>query len=145
MTRGMGIVCAGALLVATAGGCSVGSFLLNFTGPGGKPQVVAGSVGQVSTRLQVALGNVGILATLSRQGQDARLVGVTKSGKKFALILKQQQTEAGEKTAIFAEWQDEPDEAFWLTVLQFLTAPAADAPADASRTSRPATFGGMPN
>jgi hypothetical protein len=144
MTRGVGMVCAGALLVAAAG-CSAGSFLLSLAGPGGKQQVVAGSVDQVSARVQAALGNAGILVTSSHQGQDMRLAGITRSGKKVALVLKRQQTDDGEKTAIAAEWDDEADEAFWLTVVQLVTAPASEGAPDASRTGRPARFGGSPN
>ena len=36
MSRGAGVVCAGALLLAA--GCSLDSFLVSFAGPGGKPR-----------------------------------------------------------------------------------------------------------
>ncbi len=46
MSRHVGALCAGALLLA-AGGCSLDSFLVSFQEPGGKRQVIAGSVDQV--------------------------------------------------------------------------------------------------
>ncbi len=126
MSRCMGMVCAAALLLAAAG-CSAGSFLASFASPGGKQQVVSGSVDQVSVKLQGALSNAGFAVTANRQGEDVRLVGRTKAGKKFALLLKQRKTETGESTAISVEWEQDADEQFWLTVLELLAA-SAQAP-----------------
>ena len=123
MSRCMGMVCAAALLLAAAG-CSAGSFLASFASPGGKQQVVSGSVDQVSVKLQGALSNAGFAVTANRQGEDVRLVGRTKAGKKFALLLKQRKTETGESTAISVEWEQDADEQFWLTVLELLAASA---------------------
>src|SRR5262252_2029739 len=109
MTRRLGVVCAAALLLAAAG-CSLGSFLVSLTGPDGKQQVVAGSVDEVSTRLQAALGHVGVTVLANRQGEDARLTGVTRSGKKFTLVLKRVKTENVERTAVAVEWEKEADE-----------------------------------
>ena len=119
MTRQMGVVCAAALLLA-ATGCSLGSFLVSATGSDGKPQVVAGSVDEVSARLQAALGHVGVAVAADRQGEDVRLAGVTSTGKKFALLLKRQKTENVERTAIVIQWEKEADEAFWLAVVDLL-------------------------
>jgi hypothetical protein len=123
MTRRLGVVCAAALLLAAAG-CSLGSFLVSMTGPDGKQQVVAGSVDEVSARLQAALGHVGVTVMENRQGQDVRLTGVTRSGKKFALVLKRQKTENVERTAIAVEWEKEADEQFWLAVVDLLATTA---------------------
>jgi hypothetical protein len=124
MCRRVGGIIAGALLIAVAG-CSAGSFLLALPGANGKQQVVAGSVDQVSANLQAALGRVGVSATASRQGEDVRLAGVTKTGKQFYLVLKRKQTDAGERTAISVEWLDGADEQFWLSVVQLLSPPAS--------------------
>jgi hypothetical protein len=123
MTRGVGVVCAAALLLAAAG-CSLGSFLVSATGSDGKQQVVAGSVDEVSARLQAALGHVGVSVTANRQGEDVRLVGATSTGKKFALVLRRQKTEAVERTAIAVEWEKEADEKFWLAVVGLLATTA---------------------
>ena len=56
----------------------------------------------------------------NRDGQDVRLAGVTKSGKKFTLFLKRRKTEAGESTVITVDWAEEADEQFWLTVLDLM-------------------------
>jgi hypothetical protein len=122
MSRCVGMLCAAAL-VGIAAGCSANSFLLSFIGSDGKQQVVSGSVDQVSTNLQAALSNVGIVATLNKQGDDVRLAGVTKSGKRFALVLKQKKTMSGDSTIISLEWEKDADEQFWATVLELLTAP----------------------
>jgi hypothetical protein len=119
MTRGVGLVCAAALLVAAAG-CSLGSFLVSAPGPDGRQQVVAGSVDEVSARLQAALGHVGVAVAADRQGEDVRLAGTTRSGKKFVLLLKRQKAGNVERTAIAVQWEKEADEAFWLAVVDLL-------------------------
>jgi hypothetical protein len=123
MTRRVGVVCAAALLLAAAG-CSLNSFLVSATGRDGKQQVVAGSVDEVSARLQAALGHVGVAVTATPQGEDMRLAGVTRSGKKFALVLKRQKTDNVERTAIAVEWEKEADEQFWFAVVDLLATTA---------------------
>ena len=123
MTRRVGVVCAAALLLAAAG-CSLSSFLVSATGSDGKQQVVAGSVDEVSARLQASLSHLGVSVTATRQGEDVRLVGVTRSGKKFALVLKRQKAENVERTAIAVEWEREADEQFWLAVVDLLATTA---------------------
>jgi hypothetical protein len=127
----MGVVCAAALLFAAAG-CSAASLLLSWSGSGGKQQVVSGSVDQTSANLQAALKDVGIIVSASQVGEDVRLIGETKSHKRFVLVLKRRQTSGGESTAISIEWEKDADEQFWLTVLEQLAAPA---PLGASSTS----------
>ena len=123
MTRRVGVVCAAALLLSAAG-CSLNSFLVSATGPDGKQQVVAGSVDEVSARLQASLSHVGVLVTASRQGEDVRLAGVTRKGKKFALVLKRQTTDNVERTAIAVEWEKEADDQFWFGVVDLLATTA---------------------
>ena len=123
MSRPLGIVCAAALLCAAAG-CSASSFLLSFVSPNGKQQVVSGSVDQVSAQLRGALSNTGFMVAMSRQDQDVRLSGKTKTGKTFVLVLKRQKTGSGDNTAISIEWEKDADEQFWLTVVELLASPA---------------------
>ncbi len=122
MSRPVGVLCAAALLLA-AGGCSLNSFLVSVTGSDGKQQVVAGSVDQVSARLQAALGRVGVAVQATPAGEDVRLAGVTRSGKKFALLLKRQKSDRGEFTAVAVQWDADADEQFWLSVIDLLLAP----------------------
>jgi hypothetical protein len=136
MFRRVEIVCAAVLLAA---GCASSSFLVALTGSGGKPQVIAGSVDQVSANLQAVLGRVGVSAQASRDGEDVRIAGTTKSGKKFAIVLHRQLTDSGEKTAVSVQWEQEADEQFWLSVVQGLTGPPGSAPAPQYRT--PGAFG----
>lgn len=129
MCRRVGRGCAAALLLALSG-CSLGSFLLSAPGSGSKPQVVAGSVDQVSANLEATLDRAGIAVTASRQGQDVRLAGTTHSGKKFALVLKREKTAGEERTAIAVEWERGADEKFWLGVVELLLAPPLPPPPD---------------
>ncbi len=120
MSHHLKMVCAGALLCAAIG-CTLDSFLVSITPGPGKTRYVAGSVDQVSTNLQAALSNVGIAATVTRQSGEARVAGVTRSGRKFALVLKQQYAAGGPRTSVSVEWEGEADEQFWLTVVEMLT------------------------
>jgi hypothetical protein len=136
------MVFAGALLCAAAG-CSLDAFLATV-GPGGRSLYAAGSVDQVSASLKASLGNAGIDLSESRNGTDVRLAGRTKSGKKFALVLKQQYAGGGQRTSVAVEWEDAADGEFWGLVGDILVPrrvpkntvtanpgpPAADAPKD---------------
>jgi hypothetical protein len=134
MSRPLGVVCAGVLLAAVAG-CSPSAFLAAFAGPGGKQQVVAGSIDEVSARLQASLNNLNIQVKADRQGQDViKLTGRTKTGKLFYLSLKRQKTAQGESTAIMIDWDQEADEGFWQTLVQVMITPTP-------RPGNPATPG----
>jgi hypothetical protein len=123
MFRRVGAVCAGVLLCAVVG-CTLDSFLVSVTGRDGRQQVVAGSVDDVSAHLQAALGRTGILVNINHQGSDVRIAGKTRSGKSFALVLKEQNAGGTRQTAVGIEWQGEADEAFWGTIVEVLaTAP----------------------
>lgn len=124
MSRQMGMVCAAALLFAVAG-CSAGSFLMSWIGSGGKQEVVSGSVDEVAARLQASLKKIDIIVAINPLGDGTvKLNGQTKSGKRFALVLKRQPTNRGESTAISVEWESEADEQFWATMLEIIASPA---------------------
>lgn len=123
MSRRLGMVCAAALLLAAAG-CSASSFLMSWMGSGGKRQVVSGSVNDVAARLQASLGKADIIVALNPIDEGVvKLSGQTKSGERFALVLKRQMTSRGESTAITVEWEKDVDEEFWTTVLELLVEP----------------------
>ncbi len=135
MSRRLGMVCAAALLIAAAG-CSAGSFLMSWVGSGGKRQVVSGSVNDVAARLQASLGKANIIVALNPMGDGTvKLNGQTNSGRRFALVLKQQMTSRGESTAITVEWEKDADEEFWATVLDLLVEPPAANSASVSAAS----------
>jgi hypothetical protein len=124
MSRRSGLVCAAGLLFVAVG-CSAGSFLLSWVGAGDKPRVVSGSIDQVSANLKAALRKIDIIVAVNPQADGVvKLNGQTKSGKRFALVLKRHQTSRGESTAITVEWETDADEQFWMTVLDLLVQPA---------------------
>lgn len=135
MSRRLGMVCAAALL-QVAVGCSAGSFLLSWVGSGGKRQVVTGSVNDVAARLQASLGKLNIIVAVNTMDADTvKLNGQTKSGQRFALVLKRQMTSHGENTAISIEWEKDADEEFWGIVLDLLLKPMPPDTGVSSSTS----------
>jgi hypothetical protein len=137
MSRRTEMVCAAALLFAAAG-CSASSFLLSWVGSGGKRHVVSGSVNDVAARLKASLDKLNIIVAVNPMDNDTvKLSGLTKSGKRFDLVLKRQMTNQGESTAVSVEWEKDADEEFWTTVLGLLANPepaATNAPASATGT-----------
>jgi hypothetical protein len=135
MSRRTEMVCAAALLFAAAG-CSASSLLLSWVGSGGKRQVVSGSINDVAAHLQASLGKLNIIVAVNPMDKDTiKLNGQTKSGKRFALVLKRQTTSEGENTSLSVEWEKDADEKFWAIVLDLLVNPAplvTDAPASAA-------------
>jgi hypothetical protein len=139
MLRRTGMVCAAALLIAAAG-CEGSSFLLSWIGSGGKRQVVSGSINDVATRLQASLGKLDIVVAVNLMDNDTiKLNGQTKSGHRFALVLKRQATSQGESTAISVEWEKDDDPEFWGIVLDLLAKP--DFPASGT----PPSAAGLPS
>ena len=135
MSRRTEMVCAVALLFAAAG-CSASSFLLSWVGSGGKRQVVSGSVNDVAAHLQASLGKINIVVAVNPMDDGTvKLNGQTKSGKRFAIVLKRQATSQSENTAISVEWEKDADEEFWAIVLDLLIRPemtATDTPPSAA-------------
>src|SRR5262249_8298786 len=119
MSRHAGMICAGALLWAAAG-CTLDSFLVSESSPGVRPCFVAGSVDQVSANLQASLGKAGVVLSETRDGKDVRLAGVTRSGQRFALLVRQQYAGGGRRTAVAVEWENGPDAELWAMVLDTL-------------------------
>ena len=139
MSRRMAMVCAAALIIAAAG-CEGSSFLLSWVGSGGKRQVVSGSINEVATRVQASLGKIDIVVAVNLMDKDTiKLNGQTKSGKRFALVLKRQATSQGESTAISVEWEKDDDPEFWGIVLDLLAKPGFPA------SGTPPSAAGLPS
>jgi hypothetical protein len=127
MSRCLGMVCAGALLLAGAG-CPPHSFL-GFPGAAVYKQVVPGSVGQAAATLEAGLTDAGIQVVRKRLDGEMRLAGQAKSGKVFCLDLKREKTESGAATAVTVRWGWDPDEQLWQLVVAILTAPVPEGEA----------------
>src|SRR6185437_2741544 len=74
MCRCLGKACAGVLILAVAG-CTLDSFLLPGSVVYGPKLIVAGTVGEVSARLQDGLSDAGIMVVSKRVGDDFRIGG----------------------------------------------------------------------
>jgi hypothetical protein len=134
MSRTLGILCAGALLMAAAG-CTLDSLFVSITGSGNrKEETVAMSVSQVSASIRASLGGkFGLLVDESRDGEEVWLKGQTKNGKKFAFILQRQKSDSGERTIIAFEGEKEAQELLWQAIINI----AIYGPADAQPQQRP--------
>lgn len=136
MSRCLGVVGAGALLLAVSG-CALDAFLVPTAGVAGPQQIVAGSVAVVSAQLEEGLANAGVSVMTKRVGTERRLAGITPSGKAFCLHLYEKNGAGGEKTLVRIRWGTrDTDAAFWRSVQAMLTtAPDGiridDAPAGA--------------
>ncbi len=128
MSRRVGAVCAGVLLVATVG-CALNELRLPFGGPPSPHQVAAGRVEEVSTRLQAGLAEAGITVLTKFQGEELRMAGMTKGSKVFCLHLTREKPKGeekegrAEKTRVRLQWDREADEELWPTILRSLAAP----------------------
>lgn len=116
MSRFMGVGCIIALLLVA--GCSPDLLRVPFLGQARPQRIVTGSVVEVSCRLQEALSGAGISVLSKLQGDDLRLAGQTKTGKVFCFHLRKEQTPGAQKTRIILQWDREPDEDFWRTIVQ---------------------------
>jgi hypothetical protein len=132
MSRRLKKACAAAALLLAIVGCSADSLFLSWTGSGGKRQIIAGSVDEVAQRLKVELDKIHILVAVNPMDDGTvKLNGQTKSGRRFALVLKQHNTKAGASTALSVEWEKDADEQFWASVLDLMVKPAPNAPISA--------------
>ena len=122
MSRYVGVVCAGFMLLGLVG-CTADSFLFPFHGPPPQGVIVDGMVPVVSVKVQEALADAGVSVLTKQVGDDLRLAGMTKAGRVFCLHLKPLKVEDKEKTRISIKWDKETDETFWRTVVQPLAAP----------------------
>lgn len=133
MSRCLGITSAGVLLLAAIG-CSLDSFLASSAGSSGPKQIAAGSVTEVSAKLQEGFSEAGISVLAKQVGTEMRLAGRTTSGNIFCLHLYGEKVAGKDKTLVHVKWDREADEAFWRMVLELLATPASDS-SDSSEPS----------
>jgi len=112
----MGLVFAGVLLCGT--GCTIDSLSLALNGGTiRREQTVNGSLDNVSACLQATLHQQGLVTIYSRDDESLRIKSTTTTGQKFLLELKRKKTAAGEQTVVRIDWEKNPDEKFWLALL----------------------------
>lgn len=113
MPRASGWLCAGLFLCLSAAGCaSADAFSLFFlqSTTTGRDRVVAGSVESVSRSTQAALTELGFTAIVSEQAGVVRITSSTRTGQKFALVLRREKKDPGEYTRVHLEWEGTGDD-----------------------------------
>src|SRR5436309_2165570 len=130
MSRSLGVVCAGALVLATAG-CTLDSLFLSWIGSSNrKEQAVTVSVDQVSASLHATLGNrfPEIKIEDSRNGEELHIKGVTRTGKKFEFIVQRQKSDFGDRTVVAFEGDKEAEGLLWLAAISAIVNPPQAQP-----------------
>ena len=126
MCRCLCKACAGVLMLAIAG-CTLDSFLMPGAVVFGPKLVVAGTVGEVSSKLQDGLSESGIMLGINRVGADLRIAGVApKTRTAFCLHLTEKKIGRGVKTLVRMQWDRGGDEELWQRILAILSTPADD-------------------
>jgi hypothetical protein len=95
-------MCAMALLLVVAGGCTPEQFGLGMfqsSGPGAD-RVVAASLETVSQSTKTGLERLGMTVAVAPQGEDVRLAVRTSVGDQFAVVLTRVKMPDGERTRV---------------------------------------------
>ena len=76
----------------------------------------------MTSTIQATLGSkFNIMAIQNRDGEEVRIEGQTKQGKKFAFILQKQKSDVGERTVIAFEGEKEANDLLWDAVFTAMT------------------------
>jgi hypothetical protein len=137
MRRCLGKVGIGVLLL-TATGCTLDSFLNRQIVVWGPKTVVPGTVGEVSAKLREGLSEAGLLLRTNRTGSDYRICSQWKSGLVFCLHLKQMNDVDGVKTRVRMQWDRGGDQELWQLILKILNA-ARDESTSVQQAESPAS------
>ncbi len=114
----MGIVCAGALLLAATGCAALR--LGNTTVEVGvkvNEQVVNDKLENVAMRIEKEMRRLGLEVALSAEGETVRLTSTTKSGQKFVVLVSRAKGPQGDQTRVHVDWDQAPDKDLWLQLL----------------------------
>jgi hypothetical protein len=123
MSRVVGMVCAGALLLGAAG-CFLGdAFLASPVAAARYRCEVADKYASVAADVEQALNEAGVSVLTKRLDGEIRLAGQSKDGKVFCLYVKRKKTEAGETSMISVKWDRAPDEELWRVVTSLRNRP----------------------
>ncbi len=113
MTRWKGFVCAGGVTFVLLAGCAsfdLVSFFSFQSQNSGRDRVVAGSLEVVAQSAQATLSQMGLAATVNRQGEAISIASKTAAGAKFTLVLNREKTKDGEQTRVHVEWDGASEE-----------------------------------
>lgn len=101
----------GVALVAAVG-CKITdlSLLAVLHGTTNNDRVMTGSLDVVAAALQADLGKIGLVATITPEGEAVRIRSTTRTGQRFSLVLTRVQNAVGEQTNVHFEWEGKPDE-----------------------------------
>jgi hypothetical protein len=113
MTRLNGFACAGGWTLVLLAGCAsldLVSFFSLQSQTSGRDRVVAGSLDVVAQSAQTSLSQMGLAATVNRQGEAIYVASKTATGAKFTLVLTRENTKDGEQTRVRLEWDSASDE-----------------------------------
>jgi hypothetical protein len=83
------------------------------TGLASSNTVLLGSMDTVSLLCQAYLGTQGLQAQVQQVSEGLRINSVTKSGKRFSLLLTKDTTTGDEHTNVRIEWTDGADNQLW--------------------------------
>jgi hypothetical protein len=115
MDRRMLPVWAGAVVLLAAAGCTLDAFRLDIFGTAPHHQhVLGGNPDAIALYVQTTLQGMNVLVTSTRDKDVVRLVGTTRSGKPFEMLLKRQTSAGREQTQLQLRWQKDPDPGFWM-------------------------------
>jgi len=106
-------LCLLGLFAGLVSGCASTDFFnlafLQTSTPGGD-RVIAGSLETVSESTKNRLSDLGMAATMTRQGEEVYIASATPSGAKFKFVLKREKGKDGEQTRVRIEWEGKSDE-----------------------------------
>jgi hypothetical protein len=111
MTRVKWMVCAVGIMCLSLTGCrSDGGTWQGFLGLATEDgQVLVASQDTVAASVQASLSGLGLMASVTRDGEDLRIASKTPTGKKFTVVLTRQKTPDGERTHVRVEWENGAD------------------------------------
>jgi hypothetical protein len=101
------LVCAVALFLGLLAGCAnldLASVFLLQSDASGRDRLVAGSLDAVAESAQSSLTQLGLSASVTRQGESVRIASRTSSGAHFTLVLTREKGKDGEQTRVRIEW-----------------------------------------
>ena len=125
MTRLRGVVCAGGFAWLFLAGCAsldLVSFFSLQSQSSGRDRVVSGSLETVAQSAQATLSQMGLAASITRNGEAISIASKTATGANFTLVLTREKTKDGEQTRVHVEWDGPSDDQTGFQVLGQLEA-----------------------